>query len=126
MANVLSTDRKTAVVAALAEGNSIRAIERMTGIHRDTIMRLGARVGEGCRALMDAKFRNLNSRVIEVDEVWGFIGMKQKTARLNKATGVGDVWTWVALDAESKLVPSFACGERSMYMATSFMEDLAR
>jgi len=58
--------------------------------------------------------------------VWGFIGMKQKTARLKKATGaVGDVWTWVALDAESKLVPSFAVGERSMYMATSFMEDLA-
>ena len=125
MANVLSPEKKTAVIGALAEGNSIRAIERMTGIHRDTVMRLGVRVGEGCRVLMDAKFRNLGCRVIEVDEVWGFIGMKQKTARLNKATGVGDVWTWVALDAESKLVPSFACGERSMYMATAFMDDLA-
>ncbi len=126
MSNVLSTEKKTTVIGALAEGNSIRAIERMTGIHRDTVMRLGVRVGEGCRALMDAKFRNLGCRVIEVDEVWGFVGMKQKTARRNKATrAVGDVWTWVALDAESKLVPSFAVGERSMYMATSFMEDLA-
>ncbi len=75
---------------------------------------------------MDEKFRNLNCRVIEVDEVWGFVGMKQKTARAHKATGaVGDAWVWVALDAESKLVPSFAVGNRSLYMATSFMEDLA-
>ncbi|CAN5428886.1 IS1 family transposase [soil metagenome] len=124
--NALSKDKQTTVIGALAEGNSIRAIERMTGIHRDTVMRLGVRVGEGCRALMDTKFRNLSCRVIEVDEVWGFVGMKQKTARQNKAAGaVGDVWTWVALDAESKLVPSFAVGERSMYMATLFMEDLA-
>src|SRR5205085_11217687 len=112
-------EKQVSVISALAEGNSIRSIERMTGIHRDTIMRLGVRIGEGCRALMDTKFRNLNCRVIEVDEVWGFIGMKQKTARLNKVSGAGDVWTWVALDAESKLVPSFAVGERSMYMATS-------
>lgn len=65
---------------------------------------------------MDAKFRKLNSRVIEVDEVWGFVGIKQKTARRMNANGaVGDVRTWVALDAESKLVPSFAVGERSMH-----------
>ncbi len=126
MANKLSDDKKTTAVAMLCEGNSIRAIERMTGIHRDTVMRLGVRMGEGCQAMMDAKLRNLNARVIEVDEVWGYVGMKQKTAHRNKATGaVGDVWTWVALDAESKLVPSFAVGERSMYMATNFMDDLA-
>ena len=123
--NKLNDEKKTTAVAMLCEGNSIRAIERMTGVHRDTIMRLGVRMGEGCQAMMDAKLRNLNSRLIEVDEVWGFIGMKQKTARLNKAKGVGDVWTWVALDAETKLVPSFAVGERSRYMATAFMDDLA-
>lgn len=76
MANNLTLEKKTAAVAMLCEGNSIRAIERMTGVHRDTIMRLGVRKGEGCAGLMDAKFRNLNSRLIEVDEVWGFIGMK--------------------------------------------------
>ncbi len=126
MANKLDTEKKTAAVAMLCEGNSIRSIERMTGIHRDTVMRLGVRMGEGCQAMMDQKLRNLNSRLIEVDEVWGFIGMKHKTARRNKVLGpVGNVWVWVALDAETKLVPSFAMGERSQYMANNFMEDLA-
>jgi IS1 family transposase len=126
MANKLDTEKKTAAVAMLCEGNSIRSIERMTGIHRDTVMRLGVRMGEGCQALMDEKLRNLDSKLIEVDEVWGFIGMKKKTAHRINATGaVGDVWTWVALDAETKLVPTFAVGARSQYMANCFMEDLA-
>lgn len=126
MANKLDTEKKTTAVAMLCEGNSIRSIERMTGIHRDTVMRLGIRMGEGCQGIMDAKLRNLDSRLIEVDEVWGFIGMKKKTAhRLNALGAVGDVWTWIALDAETKLVPTFAVGARSQYMANCFMEDLA-
>ena len=80
MANNLPTEKKILAVAMLGEGNSIRSIERMTGVHRDTIMRLGVRVGEGCKTIMDDKFRNLDCDLIEVDEVWGFIGMKQKTA----------------------------------------------
>jgi IS1 family transposase len=98
----------------------------MTGIHRDTVMRLGIRMGEGCKALMDEKLRNLNSNQIQVDEVWGFVGMKQKTAHRKGATGhAGDIWTWVAIDAETKLVPTFAVGDRSQYMANCFIEDLA-
>jgi IS1 family transposase len=98
----------------------------MTGIHRDTIMRLGVRMGEGCKAMMDEKLRNLNSRIIQVDEIWGFIGMKNKTAvRKNAGQGIGDVWTWVAIDAETKLVPTFAVGDRSQYTANCFIEDLA-
>jgi hypothetical protein len=98
----------------------------MTGIHRDTVMRLGVRIGEGCRQLMDEKMRNLPCRLLQVDEVWGYVGMKQKTAFRNRATGdVGDVWTWVALDSETKLVPTFAVGDRSGYMADTFIEDLA-
>src|SRR6202035_5837139 len=101
MANKLNDEKKTTAVAMLCEGNSIRSVERMTGIHRDTVMRLGVRMGEGCKALMDEKLRNLDSRLIEVDEVWGFIGMKKKTAHRKDIRGaVGDVWTWVALDAE--------------------------
>jgi IS1 family transposase len=124
--NKLNLETKTAAVAMLCEGNSIRSIERMTGVHRDTIMRLGVRVGEGCLTMMDEKLRNLDSRLIEVDEVWGFIGMKHKTARRNNVRGpVGNVWVWVALDAETKLVPTFAIGDRSQYMANNFMEDLA-
>jgi IS1 family transposase len=98
----------------------------MTGVHRDTIMRLGVRMGEGCQRIMDEKMRNLPCKVVQVDEVWGFIGMKQKTANRTRAgRDMGDVWTWIALDAETKLVPTFAVGDRSQYMANAFMEDLA-
>jgi hypothetical protein len=70
--------------------------------------------------------RNLSYRLIQVDEVWGFIGMKRKTAMRQRATGeVGDVWTWVAIDPETKLVPTFAVGDGSGYMANCFIEDLA-
>jgi len=126
MANKLSVEKKSTAVGMLCEGTSIRAVERITGIHRDTVMRLGVRMGEGCQRIMDEKMRNLACRLIQVDEVWGFVGMKQKTAlRRHRKRGVGDVWTWVALDSETKLVPTFAVGDRSGYMADTFIEDLA-
>lgn len=127
MANTLSTEKKTMAVSMLAEGNSIRSIERMTGVHRDTIMRLGVRVGEGCKQIMDDKLRNLKCTRIEVDEVWGFLKMKQKTAHRTHQIGkeVGDIWTWIAIDPETKLVPTFAVGDRTQYMANCFIEDLA-
>jgi hypothetical protein len=78
MANVLNTDKQIAIVSALAEGSSIRSIERMTGVHPDTIMRLGVKVGQGCAALMDEKMRNLPCARLECDEIWGFIGKKEK------------------------------------------------
>jgi transposase len=95
MANELKSETKVLAVSMLAEGNSIRSIERMTGVHRDTIMRLGVRVGEGCKRIMDEKLHNLNCSRIEVDEVWGFLKMKQKTAhRTNQIDeGFGDIWT---------------------------------
>src|ERR1700675_1793795 len=100
MANVLPKDKQITITAMLAEGNSIRSIERMTGIHRDTIMRLGVRMGEGCQRIMDEKMRNLPCKVVQVDEVWGFVQMKEKTAkRIAPNTEAGDVWTWIALDA---------------------------
>jgi len=127
MANILSLERKTNAIAMLCEGASIRSVERITGIHRDTVMRLGVRIGEGCQRIMDEKLRNLNCGRIEVDEVWGFIGMKQKTAHYRKqiGTGVGDIWTWIAIDPDTKLVPTFAVGDRTQYMANCFIEDLA-
>jgi hypothetical protein len=72
--NHLSIDKKIAVTAALAEGSSIRSIERMTGIHRDIIMRLGIRIGQGCARLLDQKMHGLDCNRLELDEVWGFIG----------------------------------------------------
>lgn len=101
------------------------AISRMTGVHGDTIMRLGVRMGEGCKKIMDEKFRGLKTSRVEVDETWTYVGMKQKTAnRLGNEKG-GDQWVWVALDADSKLVPCFAVGDRSQVMAEQFIEDLA-
>lgn len=107
----------------LAEGNNIRSIERITEIHRDTIMRLGIRIGEGCQRIMDEKMRGLNCKHIEVDEIWGFIGAKRKNAR--RVGAYGDVWTFISLDSESKLIPNFIVGKRDMYHARAFMDDLA-
>lgn len=127
MANLLPTEKKILAVSMLCENSSIRAIERMTGIHRDTIMRLGVRMGEGCKGILDSRLRGLNCQRIEVDEIWGFIGMKEKTAkRKNLNEFFGDIWTWIALDAETKLVPTFAIGDRSGAMADSFIFDLSQ
>src|SRR5580698_5409974 len=123
MANNLETEKKVMAISMLAEGNSIRSIERITGIHRDTIMRLGLRVGEGCQKIMDSKMRGLNCKQIEVDEIWGFIGAKKKNAA--RTGNYGDVWTFIALDADTKLIPSFIVGKRDIYHSRAFMEDLA-
>jgi len=126
MANVLNTDKQIAVIAALAEGSSIRAIERMTGIHRDTIMRLGVRVGKGCTALLDAKMRDLPCNRLEIDEVWGFIGKKESRLKPDDDPQFGNVWTFCAIDAETKLVPSFKVeSHRSTAVTTAFMRDVA-
>src|SRR5436190_22783112 len=108
MANILATEKKVLAVSMLAEGSSIRAIERVTNVHRDTIMRLGVRVGEACAKIQDDKFRNLNCSHIQADEIWGFVGAKRKNA--GRVGAYGDVWTFIGLDSESKLIPSFVIG----------------
>ena len=108
MANNLPTEKKVLAISMLAEGSSIRAIERVTGVHRDTIMRLGVRVGEACAVIHDQKMRNVASRHIEVDEIWGFVGAKRRNAA--RVGAYGDVWTFIGLDADSKLIPSFVVG----------------
>lgn len=126
MANSLSKEKQAMIIGALAECNSIRAIERMTGVHRDTIMRLGVRVGEGCARVLDEKMRNLECRRIEVDELWGFIGKKQKNANEeDRENGLGDVWTFLSLDPETKLMPNYVVGLRDGYHTKAFMDDLA-
>jgi IS1 family transposase len=126
MANILNTDKQIAIIAALAEGSSIRAIERMTGVHRDTIMRLGIRVGEGCTNLMDAKMRDLPCNRLEIDEVWGFIGKKESRLKPGDDPQFGNVWTFCAIDAETKLVPAFhVASNRSHETTKAFMRDVA-
>jgi IS1 family transposase len=125
MANILPTEKKIVVIHALAEGTSIRAIERMTGVNRNTIMSLNLRVGTACQELMDSKMRNLTLTSIQVDEIWGFIQKKQKNCRRRDPRERGDVWTWIALDRNTKLIPSFVIGKRDAYHANAFMYDLA-
>jgi IS1 family transposase len=123
MSNELKTEKKAQAVSLLCEGNSIRSIERITGIHRDTVMRLGVRVGDACTKIMDTKMRGLNCSQIEIDEIWGWIGSKNKNAQ--RTGHYGDVWTFIALDADTKLIPSFIVGKRDTYHARAFISDLA-
>jgi IS1 family transposase len=123
MANELKTEKKAQVVSLLCEGNSIRSIERITGVHRDTVMRLGVRVGDACAKIQDEKMRGLNCSNLEIDEIWGFVGAKRKNAQ--RAGAYGDVWTFIALDADTKIIPSFIVGKRDAYHAKMFISDLA-
>jgi IS1 family transposase len=123
MANILNTDKQIAIIAALAEGSSIRSIERMTGVHRDTIMRLGVKIGQGCTKLMDGTMRDLSCSRLEIDEIWGFVGKKEINVREGDDC-VGSVWTFCAIDAETKLVPAFKVGDRDKKTATAFMQDV--
>lgn len=124
--NVLSLERQCSVIGALVEGNSIRSVERMTGIHRDTIMRLMVRVGHRCESLLDKTMRNLNCKNIQMDEIWCYVGKKQR--HLNKTDNpdlLGDQWVFVALDADSKLIPAHRIGKRDYPTAKSFLNDLS-
>jgi IS1 family transposase len=126
MPNVLKKDKQIAVIAALAEGMAIRQIERMTDIHRDTIMRLGVRIGQGCAEIMDQKMPDLDCRNIQVDELWGFIQKKKGNLKpTDDPRAVGDVWTFCAIDADTKLVPSYKVGKRDSLTANAFINDLA-
>lgn len=125
MANVLNIDKKIAVIGALAEGSSIRSIERITGVHRDTIMRLGVKVGQGCTAMMDTSMRNLSCNRLEMDEIWGFIGKKERNIKIDDSKEIGSVWTWCAIDADTKLVPAFTIGQRDKATADIFVANVA-
>jgi IS1 family transposase len=97
----------------------------MTGINRNTIMNLGVRVGQGCMSLMDRKMRNLSCEHLQFDELWGFIGKKQKHVQPDDNPDFGDVWTFCAIDADTKLVPSFKVGKRDAATANAFVGDVA-
>ena len=124
--NVLSTEQKVSVISALVEGNSIRSTERMTGVHRDTIMRLVVSTGENCARILDERIRNVHARYVQVDEIWTYVGIKEKrlTAEHDAFTQ-GDQYVFVAMDAETKLIPSFVVGKRSAANCYYLMRDLS-
>jgi len=124
--NRLSPEKRTAVIAALVEGNSLRATCRMTGVAKNTVVKLLVDLGTVCSIEQDRRMRDLTCERIECDEIWAFVYSKQKNVPLEKRGEAGDVWTWVALDPDTKLVPTFHIGPRDMGSAHAFMHDLAR
>lgn len=125
--NKLSTAKRVAVVAALVEGNSIRATARMTDVSKPTILKLLADLGAACAKYQDETLRGLTCKRIQVDEIWQFCYAKDKNVPTAKrgTFGYGDVWTFVAIDADSKLIPTWRVGSRDLTTAYDVMQDLA-
>lgn len=126
MSNNLPRSKQVAIINALAEGCSIRSVERMTGSYKQAITALLVRVGNGCATLMDETMRDLPCTRLELDELWAFVGKKQRhVTRRDDGTHVGDTWTYVATCAETKLVPSFLVGKRDARNTHAFVADVA-
>ncbi len=126
--NRLDSHSRAQVVNCLIEGCSIRATVRMTGVAKKTVMRLLVEIGEVCADYQDKTFRNLRPRRWQLDELWGWIYCKDKNRTADiaaKHPEAGDIWLWVAFDADTKLVPSWALGDRSLRAASAFVSDLA-
>jgi len=124
--NKLDIRKRAQILHCLCEGNSIRATARLTDSAINTVVKLLCEVGKACSDYQDKVFRNLKCRHLQTDEAWAFVGCKEKNATTEKkAKGHGDVWTWAAIDAETKLVPCWYIGSRDAGAAYHFMHDLA-
>jgi len=122
--NKLPLDKQVQIVRALVEGNSIRSTSRMAGVSKDTVVSLLVKVGRACWEFHDTTVTNLKCNKLQCDEIWSFVYSKEK----NKPEGIenaGDVWTWVGIDADTKLVVSWNIGNRDADCANTFMHDLA-
>jgi len=124
--NRLDNPRRVQVVKCLCEGLSIRATVRLTGVAKNTVVKLLADLGKVCAAYHDEHVRNVAAKRIQCDEIWSFCyGKDKNVSDEQKAAGAGSVWTWTALDANSKLIVSYLCGGRDASYARLFMEDVA-
>src|SRR5271168_1739758 len=125
--NKLDTDKRAQIVSAIVEGCSIRSISRMTGASKNTIVKLLVELGAACGEYMDKALVNLPCKRVQVDEIWSFCYAKAKNVTPEikaKNPFAGDVWTWVAIDADTKLVPSWIVGPRDNTTARIFVNDL--
>jgi IS1 family transposase len=125
--NKLSTTKKVAVISALVEGVSVRATSRITGVAKGTILRLLADVGMACAEYQDRTLRNIAAKRVQIDEIWNFCYAKQKavTPEMLAVRPAGDVWTFVAIEAQTKLVLGWRIGNRDGAAATAFVKDIA-
>jgi len=125
--NKLDTKKRTQIIAALVEGNSIRATCRMTGAAKGTVTKLLVDIGKACKEYQDKHLRSLSCRRVQCDEIWSFCYSKERNVpdEFKGQFGFGDVWTWTALCEESKLVPCWYVGDRTAKSANAFISDLA-
>jgi IS1 family transposase len=124
--NQLNTAKRCQIISALVEGNSINATCRMLGVGKHTVLRLLEDAGYACAAYHNANVRNLRVGRIQCDEIWSFCYAKERNVPEDmKGTGAGDIWTWTAIDADSKLILSYLCGGRDADCALNFMDDVA-
>jgi hypothetical protein len=124
--NKLSTAKRVQIISALVEGNSINSVVRMTGVSNNTVLKLLADIGNACAIYQDKVFRDLKCKRLELDEIWSFCFSKAKNvpAEFHGVFGYGDVYTWVALDANTKLVPCWYVGRRDAFSAMEFIKEL--
>jgi IS1 family transposase len=122
--NILSRDQQIQIIAALTEGMSIRSVERLTNIHRDTIMRLGARVGTGCAAFHDRTMHSLRVGRLELDELFAYVGCKQKNVSRKDLAVKGDQYTFIALASTARAIVSYRTGKRNTENTLEFAHDL--
>ncbi len=123
--NKLSKEKQIEIVKCLTEGMSLRATSRITETARNTVSKLLLEIGEACEKYHAENVVNLQTKKVQVDEIWSFVGAKEKNVPSDrKGTGVGSVWTWTAIDADSKLIISYAVGNRDAETALSFMKDV--
>ena len=125
--NKLTNEKRAQILALLCEGMGINAATRITGVSKNTVLKLLANTGEACAKYQDETMRDLKCNRVECDEIWSFVGMKQKNVpeALKYTFGVGDVYTWTAIDAETKLIPCWHVGTRDAESAYEFIHDLA-
>ncbi len=125
--NRLSVDQRVRILSALVEGNSIRATCRMTGAAKGTVLKLLADVGDACGAFLDDAMRGLTCKRVQADEIWSFCSAKQRNVPFEKRAdpNYGSMWTWIAIDPDSKLVVSYMLGKRDPFCARVFIRDLS-
>ena len=125
--NTLNNKERAKLISVLVEGNSLRATARICDVAFNTVLKFIPQIGMACFDFQDKAFHNLTCKRIQCDEIWSFCYAKQKNVpkKLQGIFGYGDIWTWVAMDAETKLVPSFMVGNRDAQSAKMFIEDLA-
>ena len=124
--NRLPPQKQETAIHMLLEGCSIRSVERLTGIHRDTIMRLMVRAGRHCDELSRQHIRGFRPSVVEVDEAWSFVAKKDKRLTPKDPETVGSQWIFIAMDRDTKLVPAFALGKRNTEVAHRLMSRLQK